>query len=274
MTDNANSDSSTSTRPGDSVQTGARDQTTHFGFENVPVAEKQQRVGQVFRSVASRYDIMNDVMSLGSHRLIKRFTVELSALRAGHKVLDLAGGTGDFSIRFAPLVGEEGHVILADINESMLRIGRDRIIDKGISISSNVSFAQLNAETLPFASDSFDCVCIAYGLRNVTDKDAALESMRRVLKPGGRVLILEFSKPTNKLMEKAYDAYTNLWPLAGKLITGDGDSYRYLVESIRMHPDQESLMQMMQAAGLEKCKYHNVMSGICAIHIGFKPLSL
>lgn len=272
MTDNANSDSSTSTRRGDSDQTGARDQTTHFGFEKVPVAEKQQRVGQVFRSVASRYDIMNDVMSLGSHRLIKRFTVELSALRAGHKVLDLAGGTGDFSIRFAPLVGEEGHVILADINESMLKIGRDRIIDKGIS--SNVSFAQLNAETLPFADDSFDCVCIAYGLRNVTDKDAALESMRRVLKPGGRVLILEFSKPTNKLMAKAYDAYTNLWPLAGKLITGDGDSYRYLVESIRMHPDQESLMQMMQAAGLEKCKYHNVMSGICAIHIGFKPLSL
>ena len=272
MTDNANSDSSTSRKPGDSDQTEAADKTTHFGFEQVPVAEKEQRVGQVFRSVASRYDLMNDVMSLGSHRLIKRFTVELSALRAGHKVLDLAGGTGDFSIRFAPLVGKEGHVVLADINESMLKIGRDRIIDKGIS--SNVSFAQLNAETLPFADDSFDCVCIAYGLRNVTNKDAALASMHRVLKPGGRVLILEFSKPTNKFMEKAVAAYTSLWPLAGKLITGDENSYRYLVESIRMHPDQESLMQMMQEAGLENCKYHNVMSGICAIHMGFKPLSL
>ena len=272
MTNNSNSGSSTSTPPGDSDPTAAADETTHFGFEQVPVAEKERRVGHVFPSVANRYDIMNDVMSLGSHRLIKRFTVELSALRAGHKVLDLAGGTGDFSIRFAPLVGKEGHVVLADINESMLKIGRDRIIDKGIG--SNISFAQLNAESLPFTNDSFDCVCIAYGLRNITNKDAALESMHRVLKPGGRALILEFSKPTNKIMEKAYDAYTNLWPLAGKLITGDGDSYRYLVESIRMHPDQESLMQMMQAAGLENCKYHNVMSGICAIHIGFKPLPL
>ena len=243
--------------------------TTHFGYEEIPVAEKEQRVGQVFRSVASRYDLMNDVMSLGSHRLIKRFTIELSALRSGHKVLDLAGGTGDFSIRFSSIVGETGQVILADINEAMLKVGRDRIIDKGIS--NNVDFAQVNAEELPFADNTFDCVCIAYGLRNVTDKDAALASMRRVLKPGGRVLVLEFSKPKNELIGKAYDAYSKLWPVAGKLITGDADSYRYLVESIRMHPDQETLKTMMENSGLENCKYQNVMDGICAIHVGFKP---
>lgn len=245
------------------------DGTTHFGYEEVPIAEKEARVGQVFRSVANRYDIMNDVMSLGSHRLIKRFTIELSALRKGHAVLDLAGGTGDFSIRFSKLVGETGQVVLADINEAMLQVGRDRIIDKGLS--SNVNIAQVNAEHLPFADDSFDCICIAYGLRNVTNKDAALASMRRVLKPGGRVLVLEFSKPTNDLVGKAYDAYSKLWPIAGKAITGDADSYRYLVESIRMHPDQDSLLQMMEEAGLSNCKYHNVMGGVCAIHIGFKP---
>lgn len=243
--------------------------TTHFGYEEVPVAEKEARVGEVFRSVATRYDIMNDVMSLGSHRLVKRFTIELSALRKGHTVLDLAGGTGDFSIRFSKLVGETGLVVLADINEAMLQVGRDRIIDKGLS--SNVNIAQVNAEHLPFADDSFDCICIAYGLRNVTNKDAALASMRRVLKPGGRVMVLEFSKPTNDLVGKAYDAYSKLWPIAGKAITGDSDSYRYLVESIRMHPDQESLLTMMEAAGLSDCKYHNVMGGVCAIHIGFKP---
>lgn len=249
---------------------GKSEETTHFGYEEVPVAEKEQRVGQVFRSVANRYDIMNDVMSLGSHRLVKRFTIELSALRKGHSVLDLAGGTGDFSIRFSPLVGETGRVVLADINEAMLQVGRDRIIDKGLS--SNVSIAQVNAEQLPFADESFDCICIAYGLRNVTNKEAALASMRRVLKPGGRVLVLEFSKPTNELVGKAYDAYSKLWPLAGKAITGDADSYRYLVESIRMHPDQESLLQMMEDAGLVNCKYHNVMGGVCAIHIGFKSV--
>ncbi len=242
--------------------------TTHFGYEQVPVEEKEQRVGQVFRSVANRYDIMNDIMSLGSHRLIKRFTIELSALRKGHKVLDLAGGTGDFSIRFSPLVGDTGHVVLADINEAMLQVGRDRIIDKGLS--SNIDFAQVNTEHLPFADDTFDCICIAYGLRNVTNKEAALQSMHRVLKPGGRVMVLEFSKPTNDLVSKVYDSYSNLWPIAGKLITGDSDSYRYLVESIRMHPDQESLLKMLESAGLVNCKYHNVMGGVCAIHIGFK----
>ncbi len=242
--------------------------TTHFGYEQVPVEEKEWRVGQVFQSVATRYDIMNDVMSLGLHRLIKRFTIELSALRKGHKVLDLAGGTGDLSIRFAPLVGATGQVILADINEAMLQVGRDRIIDKGLS--SNIEFAQVNAENLPFADATFDCICIAYGLRNVTNKEAALNSMRRVLKPGGRVLILEFSKPANGLVSKAYSSYSRLWPIAGKLVTGDANSYRYLVESIRMHPDQETLLQMMESAELINCKYHNVMSGVCAIHIGFK----
>ena len=243
--------------------------TTHFGYEQVPTAEKQSRVGNVFRSVAERYDVMNDVMSLGSHRLIKRFTIELSGVRRGHRVLDLAGGTGDFSLKFSPLVGSAGQVVLADINEAMLAVGRDRLIDAGIS--SNTSIAQVNAESLPFASNSFDCVCIAYGLRNVTDKDAALRSMQRVLKPGGRVLVLEFSKPTNPLVSKAYDAYSMLWPVAGKMITGDADSYRYLVESIRMHPDQDSLLAMMEQAGLERCSYHNVMNGVCAIHVGYKP---
>lgn len=242
--------------------------TTHFGYQQVPVAEKAERVGQVFRSVASRYDLMNDVMSLGSHRLIKRFTVELSALRPGHRVLDLAGGTGDFSLQFAPLVGDQGQVVLADINEAMLQVGRDRLIDKGVG--QRVHVAQVDAEILPFADNSFDCVVIAYGLRNVTDKDAALASMRRVLKPGGRVLILEFSTPRNPVLGRAYDAWTSLWPAAGKMLTGDSDSYRYLVESIRMHPDQDTLLAMMEAAGLTECRYHNVMNGICAIHVGFK----
>lgn len=243
--------------------------TTHFGYEQVPVAEKVQRVGQVFRSVAQRYDIMNDVVSLGTHRLIKRFTVEMSAVRPGQKVLDLAGGTGDCSIRFAAEVGPRGQVVLADINDAMLQVGRDRIIDKGLG--SNISIAQVNAESLPFPDNTFDCVCIAYGLRNVTNKEAALRSMQRVLKPGGRVLILEFSKPTNDLVSKAYDVYSQLWPVAGKLIVRDADSYRYLVESIRMHPDQETLLQMMKDAGLENCAFHNIMNGICAIHVGFKP---
>ncbi len=251
--------------------TDSRDQesTTHFGYQQVPIAEKAERVGQVFRSVASRYDLMNDIMSLGSHRLIKRYTVELTAIRHGHSVLDLAGGTGDFSIRFAPLVGASGKVVLADINEAMLQVGRDRLIDLGLA--DNVEVVQVNAESLPFAENSFDCVCIAYGLRNVTDKDAALASMARVLKPGGRVVILEFSKPRNNLVSRAYDAYSTLWPIAGQMVVGDADSYRYLVESIRMHPDQETLLGMMEKAGLTNCRYHNVMNGVCAIHVGFKP---
>ena len=243
--------------------------TTHFGYEEVPLDEKQERVGSVFRSVATRYDIMNDLMSLGSHRLIKRFTIQLSGLRPGQRILDLAGGTGDFSLQFSNLVGKNGQVVLADINDSMLKVGRDRIINSGKS--SNVHVAQVNAENLPFADNTFDCVCIAYGLRNVTNKDLAIESMKKVLKPGGRLVILEFSKPKNNLLQKAYDKFSSIWPLAGKIITGDSDSYRYLVESIKMHPDQETLLKMLSDAGLLNCRYHNVMNGICAIHIGFKP---
>jgi demethylmenaquinone methyltransferase/2-methoxy-6-polyprenyl-1,4-benzoquinol methylase len=243
-------------------------ETTHFGYREVPVGDKAGLVGQVFHSVAQKYDLMNDVMSLGTHRLIKRFTLELSALRPGMSVLDLAGGTGDFSLLFSPIVGKDGQVVLADINESMVRVGRDRIIDKGLT--ENISYTLANAECLPFRENSFDCICIAYGLRNVTNKEAALASMFAMTKPGGRVLVLEFSKPVNPLLGKAYDAYSVLWPKAGQLITGDGDSYQYLVESIRMHPDQETLKQMMVDAGYRDCEYHNVMGGICAIHIGHK----
>ena len=243
--------------------------TTHFGYEEVPLDEKQERVGSVFRSVATRYDIMNDLMSLGSHRLIKRFTIQLSGLRAGQRILDLAGGTGDFSLQFSNLVGKSGQVVLADINDSMLEVGRDRIINSGKS--SNVHVAQVNAENLPFADSTFDCVCIAYGLRNVTNKDLAIESMKKVLKPGGRLVILEFSEPKNNLLQKAYNKFSSIWPLAGRIITGDSDSYRYLVESIKMHPDQETLLKMLSDAGLLNCRYHNVMNGICAIHIGFRP---
>lgn len=243
--------------------------TTHFGYEEVPWDEKQERVGKVFRSVATRYDIMNDLMSLGSHRLIKRFTIQLAGLRTGQKILDLAGGTGDFSLQFSSLVGNDGQVVLADINDSMLKVGRDRVINSGKN--SNVYFAQVNAENLPFADNTFDCVCIAYGLRNITNKDLAIDSIKQVLKPGGRFVILEFSKPRSHLLQKAYDKFSSIWPLAGKIIAGDSDSYRYLVESIKMHPDQETLLKMLTDAGLLNCRYHNVMNGICAIHIGFKP---
>ena len=218
-------------------------ETTHFGYEEVLMEEKQDRVAQVFRSVASRYDLMNDVMSLGTHRLIKQFTIQQTALRPGQRVLDLAGGTGDLSKKFSSLVGSSGQVVLADINEAMLKIGRDRLIDSGKS--GNIDITQLNAEKLPFADNTFDCICIAYGLRNITKKEAALKSMRRVLKPGGRLVILEFSKPNNIALSKAYDAFSSLWPVAGKLLTGDSDSYRYLVESIKMHPNQETLINML-----------------------------
>lgn len=244
------------------------EQTTHFGYKEVPVGDKAQLVGSVFHSVAQKYDLMNDVVSLGSHRLIKRLTLELCAIRPGQTVLDLAGGTGDFSLMFAPLLGDEGQVVLADINASMLQVGRDRIIDAGMP--GPITYCLANAEVLPFADNSFDCTIIAYGLRNVTDKDAALRSMFRTCKPGGRVLVLEFSKPKNQLLGKAYDLYSRMWPIAGKLVMGDSDSYQYLVESIRMHPDQETLKTMMSTAGFSRCHFHNVMGGICAIHIGYK----
>ena len=246
-----------------------QDETTHFGYQEVPVNEKHERVAEVFRSVATRYDIMNDMMSLGTHRLIKRFTIELSGLRQGQRVLDLAGGTGDLSMRFSPIVGKEGHVVLADINAAMLEVGRDRIVDRGLQ--SNITVAQSDAECLPFSDNCFDCVCIAYGLRNVTRKEKALESILRVLKPGGRLLVLEFSKPQNRFISKAYDAFSELWPIAGKMIVGDSESYRYLVESIRVHPDQETLLAMLDDAGFVDTRFHNVLDGISAIHVGVKP---
>ncbi|RTE67232.1 bifunctional demethylmenaquinone methyltransferase/2-methoxy-6-polyprenyl-1,4-benzoquinol methylase UbiE [Amphritea opalescens] len=243
---------------------------THFGFEQVKVDEKQDKVADVFHSVASKYDIMNDLMSGGVHRIWKRLTIEQSGVRRGHKVLDIAGGTGDLTMRFSRLVGAEGQVVLADINDSMLKVGRDRLMDRGIT--GNVEFVQANAEALPFPDNTFDCITIAFGLRNVTFKEKALASMARVLKPGGKVMVLEFSKTNNPLLTKAYDLYSfSLLPKIGKLIAGDEESYRYLAESIRMHPDQETLKGMMEEAGLSQCKYQNMTGGIVALHTGIKP---
>ncbi|MCV6611805.1 MAG: bifunctional demethylmenaquinone methyltransferase/2-methoxy-6-polyprenyl-1,4-benzoquinol methylase UbiE [Amphritea sp.] len=243
---------------------------THFGYEQVKVEDKQAKVADVFHSVASKYDVMNDLMSGGIHRIWKRLTIEQSGVRRGHKVLDIAGGTGDLTMRFSRLVGPEGKVVLADINDSMLKVGRDRLLDRGIT--GNVEFVQANAEALPFPDNTFDCITIAFGLRNVTHKDNALASMARVLKPGGKVMVLEFSKTENPLLTKVYDTYSfSLLPKIGKLIAGDEDSYRYLAESIRMHPDQETLKQMMEDAGLTQCKYQNMTGGIVALHTGIKP---
>ncbi len=245
-----------------------KDKTTHFGFQQVPLEEKKARVAEVFDSVAGNYDIMNDVMSMGIHRLWKRYTLEMSGVHKGQRVLDLAGGTGDLAARFSRMVGPQGEVVLADINESMLREGRSRLLDRGIA--GNVDFVLANAESLPFPDNHFDCITIAFGLRNVTDKDAALASMYRILKPGGRLLVLEFSKP-DALLKPAYDLYSfKVLPLMGKLIANDEASYRYLAESIRMHPDQETLKGMMEAAGFERCEYFNLSAGIVALHRGYK----
>ena len=245
------------------------DKTTHFGYQTVPVEEKAHRVAGVFHSVASRYDLMNDVMSGGVHRLWKRFTIEMSGVRSGQQILDIAGGTGDLAMRFSRLVGPEGQVVLADINDSMLNVGRDKLLDHGIS--GNLEFVQADAQYLPFADNTFDCLTIAFGLRNVTDKALALRSMLRVLKPGGRLLVLEFSKPVNPLLAKAYDAYSfAVLPRMGSLIAGDSASYRYLAESIRMHPDQDTLKDMMVEAGFDRCTYHNLTGGVVALHRGFK----
>jgi len=250
-------------------QQKGRDGTTHFGYKQVPIDEKVGRVREVFDSVADKYDVMNDLMSLGIHRLWKRYTIELSGVKRGQRVLDLAGGTGDLAARFARMVGPEGQVVLADINAAMLNCGRERMIDKGIV--GNVDYAQVNAESLPFPDNHFDCITIAFGLRNVTDKQKALESMRRVLKPGGRLLVLEFSKPVMPGLKPIYDLYSfSLLPMMGKLIANDADSYRYLAESIRMHPDQQTLQQMMEQAGLERCEFFNLSGGIVALHRGFK----
>ncbi len=243
---------------------------THFGYKTVDKENKEGMVAGVFHSVAAKYDLMNDLMSAGVHRIWKRFTIELSAVRPGHHVLDIAGGTGDLAAKFSKIVGPQGRVVLADINESMLRVGRDKMTDLGIV--GNVEYALANAECLPFPDNTFDCITISFGLRNVTDKDAALRSMNRVLKPGGRLLVLEFSKPSNALLSKAYDTYSfKLLPKIGKLITNDEDSYRYLAESIRMHPDQETLKEMMEDAGFARCEYHNMTGGIVAVHKGIKP---
>jgi len=244
------------------------DETTHFGYQSVPAEDKADLVREVFDSVASRYDLMNDLMSAGLHRLWKRFTIDQAALKPGDVVLDLAGGTGDLARAFSGKVGRDGHVILADINAAMLRQGRSRLIDAGVA--GNFSIAQVNAEHLPFNDQAFDCISIAFGLRNVTDKDAALRSMFRTIKPGGKAMILEFSEPS-KAIKPAYDLYSfKVLPVLGKLITKDADSYQYLAESIRMHPDQETLKGMMQAAGFERCRYHNLAAGIVALHIGYR----
>ncbi len=245
------------------------DETTHFGFKTVHKSEKQAKVAEVFTSVASKYDIMNDLMSFGIHRLWKRYAISLTGVRSGQRVLDIAGGTGDLAKAFSKKVGRSGKVVLSDINEAMLEVGRERLINAGCS---NVDFVLANAETLePFADESFDLVTISFGLRNVTDKDAALRSMYRVLKPGGRLLVLEFSKPIFEPLSKAYDVYSfTALPVMGKIIANDSESYQYLAESIRMHPDQHTLKAMMENAGFENCDYHNLTGGIVAVHRGFK----
>jgi len=242
--------------------------TTHFGFQQVPVGEKRARVAGVFDSVASKYDLMNDLMSFGIHRLWKRFVIDLAGVRAGEKVLDVAGGTGDLSREFARQVGPRGMVVLSDINAAMLEEGRRRLADRGVV---NLPIVQANAECLPFAEGTFDCVTIGFGLRNVTDKDKALRSMYRALKPGGRLLVLEFSKPTTAGLSKIYDQYSfKLLPLMGRLVANDEASYRYLAESIRMHPDQATLKGMMEAAGFGRTQVYNLTGGVVAVHRGFR----
>ena len=239
---------------------------THFGFEMVAEEEKVKRVADVFDSVADKYDVMNDLMSAGLHRLWKRFAVGVSGVREGQRVLDVAGGSGDMSRLFLKKVSNSGQVVLTDINNSMLHVGRDRLLDKGFA----TPVAQCDAERLPFPNDYFDCVCIAFGLRNVTHKDAALREMHRVIRLGGRVIVLEFSKVT-KPLEKIYDAYSfKLLPKIGELVADDADSYRYLAESIRMHPGQEELKKIMEDAGLERVEYFNLTGGVVAVHRGYK----
>ena len=243
--------------------------TTHFGFKEVKKDAKAGMVADVFHSVAARYDLMNDLMSAGIHRIWKRFTIELSGVRQGQSVLDIAGGTGDLAAKFSRIVGPEGTVVLADINDSMLKVGRDRLVDRGIT--DNVRFSQADAQYLPFPDNTFDVITIAFGLRNVTDKEMALRSMYRVLKPGGKLLVLEFSKPPSTLLSTIYDRYSfSILPKLGQLFAKDAGSYQYLAESIRMHPDQETLMDMVKDAGFSNCDYHNMTGGIVALHRGVK----
>jgi demethylmenaquinone methyltransferase/2-methoxy-6-polyprenyl-1,4-benzoquinol methylase len=242
-------------------------ETTHFGYREVPVQEKTGLVHEVFESVASSYDLMNDLMSLGVHRLWKRDFVASSGIRLGHRVLDLAGGTGDIAALMSKRVGKNGSVVLSDINEAMLEVGRQRLEDRGIS--GNITYALANAEKLPFCDGEFDAVTIAFGLRNVTDKKAALREMHRVLQPGGKAMIMEFSQVQVEALKKIYDGYSfGILPVLGKLVAGDEDSYRYLAESIRKHPGQEELAQMMRDAGFDRVRYRNLTGGIVAIHSG------
>ena len=244
------------------------DEAVSFGFEKVSPKEKTSRVGGVFSEVADRYDLMNDLMSLGSHRLFKRMMLQMAGVREGHYILDLAGGTGDMAALFAPIVGAQGRVVLTDLNRSMMQVGRDRLLDQGIS---QVEFCQAPAEQLPFADNSFDCVCISFGIRNFTDKDQSLAEILRVLKPGAPLLVLEFSTPTNPLLETAYRTFQTLWPPVGKLLVGAAQPYQYLVESIRMHPNQKTLKQMFEDSGFVETGFHNLVGGIAAIHRGVKP---
>lgn len=250
-------------------QPGHNERKTHFGFREVPESQKDGLVADVFHSVAGKYDLMNDLMSLGAHRLWKQFATEASGVRGGFRVLDVAGGTGDMAAKFAPRVGRRGQVVIADINSSMLEVGRGRLTDQGFV--GNVDFVQANAENLPFPEGYFDRVSIAFGLRNVTHIDRALSSMFRVLKPGGALLVLEFSRPAVPRLNRLYDAYSfNVLPWLGRVVAQDEGSYRYLAESIRKHPDQETLKGMMERAGFERVQYFNLSGGIVALHKGYK----
>ncbi len=245
------------------------EETTHFGFEEVPAGEKRARVGAVFESVAERYDVMNDLMSLGLHRGWKQFTTWIARVQPGARVLDLAGGTGDLTARLAPSVGRHGSVVLADVNRTMLERGRTRLIDRGIA--GNVHYARCDAEGLPFPDRSFDRVVIGFGLRNVTNQGRALDEMFRVLRPAGMLLVLEFSHLTLPSFQRAYDVYSlSVLPALGRVVAGDAGSYRYLAESIRRHPDQGSLLAAMRGAGFERCAYHNLALGIVAVHKGYR----
>ncbi|AXA33231.1 bifunctional demethylmenaquinone methyltransferase/2-methoxy-6-polyprenyl-1,4-benzoquinol methylase UbiE [Francisella adeliensis] len=243
--------------------------TTDFGFSEVPWEQKQQKVAGVFHSVAAKYDIMNDLMSFGIHRIWKKITISKASVRKGDRVLDLAGGTGDLAYKFCQQVGDEGKVILSDINSSMLEVGKEKLTNRGCV--GNIEYVQANAESLPFPDNYFDCITISFGLRNVTDKAKALASICRVLKPGGRLLVLEFSKPIVPMLSKIYDEYSfKALPFMGKIITQDAESYKYLAESIRKHPDQETLKQMMFDAGFDNAEYQNLTGGIVALHTGYK----
>lgn len=247
---------------------GIDDESTHFGFTDVPIKEKAQRVAAVFDSVVNRYDLMNDVMSLGTHRLMKLATVNATHARPGQCLLDLAGGTGDLTKALAKRVGSSGQVVLADINAAMIASGRSRLEDEGFI--GNISYVQADAEQLPFADNSFDAITIAFGLRNVTRQEQALKAMLGALKPGGKLVILEFSQPPSPVVKQVYEGFSRRWPSIGKLLTGDKDAYTYLVESIKMHPDQETLASMMQDAGFTKVRYENLLGGVTALHEGRK----